>query len=119
MFRALIRDAEGWLARPDADRLTALVAASQEAKRLVPATRRDDWEKLLAGFERAEPDAKRRARVEGLVRACRLFAADEGPRAEATPAELRGLRGVGPAIAGKLAEAGVISLADQIGRAHV
>lgn len=107
MFSALIRDAEGWLARPDAGSLAALVSASREAERLVPAARRADWDKLLSGFERDEPEPKRRARVEGLVRACRLFAAAE-PDASA----LRSLRGVGPAIAAKLADAGVATLAD-------
>ena len=75
-FARVAEDARAWLKSPEADRFEVLRKAAGEATSEVPEARRADWEKLLAGFAK-ESDPRRKERVEGLVRACRLFATSE------------------------------------------
>lgn len=74
-FRPLLRMARAWLAEPapPPETLDALLGGGREASPAVPEERRADWEKLLAGLAKNDGDERRRARIEGLVRACTLF----------------------------------------------
>jgi len=73
VFGTLVRDAKAWLKRPTEERLRDLHEKCTRAEDSVPVGRREDWQKLISGFSREETEAKRRARVEGLIRACTLF----------------------------------------------
>jgi ATP-dependent DNA helicase RecG len=102
---------------PEGDALARLEGLARAATANVPDPRRADWEKLVEGFALAETEPKRRARVEGLVRACRLFARDERDRTRrATPLAwddtVNRAEGVGPAVGAKLGEQGVACVAD-------
>ena len=118
-FVEIARDAKAWLATPDDARLSSLRDVAHAASERVPSARRGDWERLLAGFAREEVVARRRARVEGLVRACRLFARDE----RAALAELEPLAwddpvervsGIGPAARSALATQGILGVGDLV-----
>ncbi len=117
-FQALSREARAWLAAPDEARLAALVARAEAAAEGVPPARRADWVKLVGGFAKDEATGKRRARVEGLVRACRLFvrAAKPEPAAKALAWEdaVDALPGIGPTSREALAKGGVRHVADLV-----
>jgi ATP-dependent DNA helicase RecG len=108
-FKPLLRMARAWLDEPSAVDLAALVAQGRGAAGDVPEHRRADWEKLLAGIERGmgDPEPRTRARVEGLVRACRLFGTPIDP---VDPVDR--LPGIGPTSRTALAENGVHTVAD-------
>jgi ATP-dependent DNA helicase RecG len=119
IFRGLAREARAWVQAPSAGGLAELQARAREATARVPEGRRADWEKLVAGFEAGPADARQRARVEGLVRACRLFerearqrARREQPLAWTDPVERAD--GLGPASRDKLAAFGVTTVADLV-----
>ena len=94
---------------------TALLERGRALRRHVPKDRARDWDTLLAGFTKDESEAKRRARVEGLLRACELF--KEGlpsPVSEPAPlppvawdSSLSALVGVGPKTSAALSELGI------------
>src|SRR5580658_10910772 len=115
-FRRIAREARAWLGAPTAEGLTRLAATAREVSSSVPVDRREDWDKLLSGFEAA--DAPRaRPRVQGLVRACSLFEREaraqvrrETPLAWEDPVERTD--GVGPTSREKLAAHGVSVVAD-------
>jgi ATP-dependent DNA helicase RecG len=65
---------------PSDDLLAGIEQRAREATPRVPEARRADWEKLLAGFAAREDERRRRARVEGLVRACKMFDREERER---------------------------------------
>ncbi|HEY8087470.1 MAG TPA: helicase-related protein [Polyangiaceae bacterium] len=120
VFPRIARDAKAWLdASPREEPLAALAEAARAVTERVPEDRRDDWVKLLAGFGAGEDERKRRARVEGLLRACRLFDREERdrerralPLAWEDPVELAD--GVGPTSKTKLAAFGVTVAADLV-----
>jgi ATP-dependent DNA helicase RecG len=104
---------------PDAEGLAALEVSAREATPEVPEERRADWQKLVTGFGADEDTARRRARVEGLLRACRLFERQERqkrrlalPLAWNDPVER--VEGLGPASREKLAKQGVRFVADLV-----
>src|SRR5512133_3908707 len=76
-FEAIARDAETLLGASDlgVGETRALAARARAASDFVPVVRRDDWRTLLGGFDRDEPAERRRARLEGLLRACAAFRA--------------------------------------------
>jgi ATP-dependent DNA helicase RecG len=108
LFGELLREAKRWLEAPSAEALAELEAHARALTGEVPPARREDWEKLLAGFANEEPEAKRRARVEGLARACKLFRGGMRDFADACDA----LPGLGPAAREALAERGIETIAD-------
>lgn len=110
MWKSLLRDARAWLDDPASIELAALVAQGREAAAGVPESRREDWNKLIALLEGDEgPPSRTRARVEGLVRACRLFAS---PVAALDPVDR--LPGIGPTSRAALAESGILTVADLV-----
>jgi ATP-dependent DNA helicase RecG len=120
VFKALSRDARGWLREPSTERLAAIADRAIAATARVPEERRADWSKLVAGFAKDEPAARRRARIEGLVRACGLFE-PKTPRREpaaAPPLDWEDtvdvLPGLGPTSREALAGAGVRHVADLV-----
>ena len=115
-FPEVAEGARAWLKEPDAARFAVLRARASEMTVLVPPARRADWEKLLAGFAK-EGDPRRKERVEGLVRACRLFGALEKQAvSNAQPLDwedpLDRLVGIGPASRKAFTEQGVRSVSD-------
>ncbi|AKV02358.1 ATP-dependent DNA helicase RecG [Labilithrix luteola] len=126
-FVRLSRMAKKWLVEPDPERLDALVISVREATAAVPDERRADWEKLLAGLARREDVERSRPRVEGLVRACRLFsrprrkAAADGEGEARAPKKVVGpldpvdmLPGLGPSARTALADHGLSTVADLV-----
>ena len=110
MWKSLLRDVRAWLDEPGSIELAVLVAQGREASAGVPESRRSDWETLLTGIETDDgPPARTRARVEGLLRACRLFSS---PVAALDPVDR--LPGIGPTSRTALAENGVHSVADLV-----
>jgi ATP-dependent DNA helicase RecG len=120
VFSRIARDAKAWLdAGPREEALGALEAAARAATEHVPEARREDWARLLAGFASAEEARKRRARVQGLQRACRLFDREERDRERlASPLAwddpVDRADGVGPTSRAKLAAFGVSVAADLV-----
>ncbi|HEY1691068.1 MAG TPA: helicase-related protein [Polyangiaceae bacterium] len=120
VFSRIARDAKAWLdAAPRAEALAELEGRARAASEAVPEARRSDWEKLLAGFAAGEDAKKRRKRVEGLMRACRLFDREERDRERrATPLAwedpVEQADGVGPTSREKLAAFGVSFAADLV-----
>ncbi len=118
-FAALLADARAWLSGPDDVTLGELSARAAVAAADVPAERRSDWDKLVLGFAKEEPPARRRARVEGLVRACGLFKETRarplgGPGGlgpDALPSALTGIGGKGVEALGA---AGISSVGDLV-----
>jgi ATP-dependent DNA helicase RecG len=117
VFSRLARDAKAWIDDPRPDALSALLDKARGATPGVPDARRGDWDRLLAGFEAA--DTKPRPRVEGLMRACRLFDREERarerlamPLAWSDPVERAD--GLGPTSREKLGEHGVAFVADLV-----
>jgi ATP-dependent DNA helicase RecG len=118
-FSEIARDAKVWLATPDDARLARLATEARSASERAPSSRRRDWEKLLAGFAKDETPDRRRARVEGLVRACRLFEREErAARAEIVPLAwddpVEKVSGLGPASREALATQGIVSVGDLV-----
>jgi ATP-dependent DNA helicase RecG len=128
-FRPLLRRARAWLgeAAPDPAGVGALLEGGRGASPAVPEERRADWEKLLAALAKDDGDERRRARVEGLVRACMLFekneraAARRATRAAQPPKVLPPptafdavdrLPGFGPSARAVLAEHGLRTVTD-------
>jgi ATP-dependent DNA helicase RecG len=118
VFSRIARDARAWMREPRDEALARLEKLARDATPHVPEARRADWEKLVAGFG-AREDSRRRARVEGLVRACLLFDREERARVRAArplgwEEAVDGLDGVGPAGRAKLADHGVRFVADLV-----
>ena len=119
VFSGVRAEARAWIRAPGDDLLARLTGLARDASSHVPASRRSDWDKLVAGFGAPEEGARRRARVEGLVRACALFEREERatqrrniPLAWDDPVE-RAER-LGPAARSKLAARGVSVVADLV-----
>jgi ATP-dependent DNA helicase RecG len=118
VFRRVVREARAWASAPTPERSSRLVAGARSASALVPHARRADWEKLLGGLERriASGDDPR-AHVEGLVRACLLFAQAAG-REDGRGGMLEWdapageVVGIGHAAARKLAAHGIHTVGD-------
>ena len=113
-FVALLTEARAWLKKPDEAKLALLSARAEAASDTVPPARRADWQKLVLGFGKEEPEARRRARVEGLVRACGLFKEKPAPTPLGGDASPRALTGIGGKGIEALAEAGVTSVGDLV-----
>jgi ATP-dependent DNA helicase RecG len=118
VFSRIARDARAWIRAPRDETLAEVERLAREATALVPEARRADWEKLLSGFGGGE-DARRRARVEGLVRACALFDREERARERralplAWDEDVARADGIGPAARDKLSEQGVGFVADLV-----
>jgi ATP-dependent DNA helicase RecG len=127
-FATLERAAKVWLKGAAADPGRSLLPLLTKAEKLsvaVPAARMDDWRKLLDGFALREGKPTRspeqvRARVEGLVRACKAFRESEPPpppkpRPVITVGpdhQLQVLPGLGPKTARALAEEGITTVSD-------
>ncbi len=119
VFSRLARDARAWAKAPGDEALAALVAKAAEASPGVPEARRADWDKLLAGFGATEAEGKRRARVQGLLRACQLFDRDARTAERlASPLDwedpIERADGVGPTGRERLGENGIASVADLV-----
>jgi ATP-dependent DNA helicase RecG len=119
VFSRLARDARTWIDAPSDEGLASLEAQARAATAAVPDGRRADWDRLLAGFGSLESAGKRRARVEGLLRACRLFARearDKERRAQPLAWEdpIERADGIGPLSRAKLAELGLCFAADLV-----
>jgi len=117
VFSRIARDARAWIGEPRGEGLAALEEGARAATGQVPEGRRADWEKLVAGFTSDEDAKKRKARVEGLLRACKLFDREERDRERrATPLAwddpVERVDGIGPTSRAKLAEHGVSFAAD-------
>ena len=94
-FAPLLRMARAWLGDPDARTpaaLDALVSGGREASPEVPEERRRDWETLLAGLVKNDGEERTQARVEGLVRACTLFARKHRAAAQRASRAARSVR---------------------------
>jgi ATP-dependent DNA helicase RecG len=126
VFRELSSDARAWLKMParvggadDRDSLLASIATrASDATSLVPDARRADWTRLVSGFHRVEGDAKRRARMQGLLRACKLFGAPptepKAPAPLSWDAPVDSVAGLGPAAREALAKVGTTCVADLV-----
>lgn len=119
VFSRIAREARGWMATPADEALSKLEQQARDATPHVPDDRRGDWERLLQGFAGAEEPKRRKARVEGLVRACTLFDRQERTRARLA----QGLAwndpvdkadGLGPTSRDELAAHGVSYVADLV-----
>lgn len=110
MFVALVREAKAWLKQPSDERLRGLQEKCELAEPSVPVERREDWQKLVAGFSRPEVSAKRRARVEGLIRACTLFSTP--PLTWSDPVDR--LKGIGNVARETLGALGIRTVADMV-----
>jgi ATP-dependent DNA helicase RecG len=118
VFSRIARDAKAWMRAPREETLAQIERLAREATPHVPEARRADWEKLVAGFGAAE-DPRRKARLEGLVRACTLFDREERARERramplAWDDAVERADGVGPSAREKLAEHGIGVVADLI-----
>lgn len=126
-FRPLLRMARAWLVEAEPASLAPLLASGRDARPAVPDERRADWDKLLAGLARDDGEQRRRAHVEGLVRACTLFekhkraAARREARAATAPKPaapvmpfdpLLRLPGFGPSACAALADHGLRTVTD-------
>ncbi len=121
-FAPLLLLARGWLEQPEARTSAALEAIVVKGRSIgpcVPEERRGDWERLLGALAESEDfGARTQARIEGLVRACKLFATRKrtptrGPLP--VPAALDAvdrLPGFGPSARAALADHGVRTVAD-------
>jgi ATP-dependent DNA helicase RecG len=119
VFSRIARDARAWIGEPEGGRLVALEERARAATEQVPEARRADWERLVAGFTSDEDPKKRKARMEGLLRACKLFDREERDRdRRATPLAwadtVERADGIGPTSRAKLAEHGVFFTADLV-----
>jgi ATP-dependent DNA helicase RecG len=119
VFSRIGRDARRWMEAPSDEALSGIERSAREATPEVPEARRADWERLLSGFGGAEDPKRRRARVEGLVRACRLFDREERERIRrAQPLDwadaVDRADGLGPSARTSLAGHGVSFVADLV-----
>ena len=132
-FGPLLRMARAWLAEPEAsggNRVEAMIERGKSTACEVPEERRADWERLLVSLGKTEDgDARTKARVEGLVRACLLFARRKRsatqrlaraarpppPASKATPFDtVDRLPGFGPSARTALAEHGIRTVTDLV-----
>src|SRR5882757_8386418 len=135
-FGPLLRMARAWLGDPGAAArdtnasIEALVERGNLASPEVPEARREDWGRLLAALQKtADGEERTKARVEGLVRACTLFArrkraaAQRQSRAERSPPgpvpmnpfdTVDRLPGFGPSARIALAEQGIRTVTDLV-----
>src|SRR5215472_2067078 len=118
VFSRIARDAKAWIRAPRDETLAQIERLAREATPQVPQARRADWEKLLAGFAAPE-DPRRKARLEGLVRACNLFDREERARERramplAWDDTVERVDGLGPSAREKLAEHGIGVVADLV-----
>ncbi len=119
-FSEVARRAGAWLKSDEASRMASLaemVAVAEAMREAVPQPRKDDWEKLLTGLKRPGDDPRRVARVEGLLRACRLFVAEakrEERRSRPIPwnGALDLVQGLGPQTSQALGALGVTTVFD-------
>jgi len=119
VFSRTLREAKAWLDRPQVEGLGPLELLAREATQHVSEARRADWDKLLAGFRTDEDVARRRLRVAGLVRACRLLDREQRDRErEAQPLSWEDPTeravGLGPASSAKLSDRGVAFVGDLV-----
>ena len=117
VFSRLARDAKAWIGDPRPETLAPLVERARSVSAEVPVARRADWDKLLAGFD--APVAKPAPRVEGLLRACRMFDREQRTQERlATPLAwhdpVQRADGLGPTAREKLGEHGVAFVADLV-----
>ena len=126
-FATLLRMARAWLAELETptpasctQRLEALIAQARSVSPEVPEERRADWDRLLVVLEKTEDGSLRtRARVEGLARACALFARRRRSAArQVAPAQpfdtVDQLPGFGPSARTALAEHGIRTVSDLV-----
>ncbi len=116
-FRGIARAAKGWLDAPSETALASLVEKARGASEGVPAARKGDWERLLGGFEKTEADARTRARVEALARACNLFLRPVRivePLTWGDAADRDRVAGIGPSSKLALADAGIATVSDLV-----
>lgn len=119
-FAPLLRIARAWLDEPDATKLDALIARGRDATAEVPEERRADWDRLLASLSRREDEARTRAFVESLGRACRMFSTRKraAPARAARPLDafdaVDRLPGLGPSSRAALAEHGIHRVVDLV-----
>ena len=135
-FSAIARSAQQLLEQGalEGAPVDALMIAAEALARMVPKARFADWKALVYGFRKHEDASRRRARLEGLVRACALFSETgapplatsapravsvlptDKPRRASRALELDGsieaLDGLGAAAARTLAELGVRNVGD-------
>ena len=119
-----MRMARAWLGEEPrtASLLLALVERGKSATPKVPEERLADWEKLLAVLAKTEDDEERqKARVEGLVRACKLFEKQRRaakppppPRVVEAGDGIEAIPGFGPAARAALAEHGIRTVTDLV-----
>jgi ATP-dependent DNA helicase RecG len=118
VFSRIARDARAWMKAPSEQALAEIERLARAATAQVPEGRRADWEKLVDGFGQPE-DKRRRARVEGLVRACTMFDREERAlERRAIPLawdeDVARVDGIGPTARQKLAEHGVAFVGDLV-----
>jgi ATP-dependent DNA helicase RecG len=116
-FVPLMRTARAWLDAPCETKLDELIAQGKDASEKVPEERRGDWERLLSSLARHDDEARTRAFVESLGRACRTFArprrSKASPPAALSPLDpVDRLPGLGPSSRVALAEHGVRHVLD-------
>jgi len=113
VFLRVRQRATAWIKAPSGDTLAELARTARTATRHVPEARRADWEKLLAGFESSESHERRRLRVQGLLRACRLFDRNDGIPLDWGDTVDRA-EGIGPSAREKLAANGILVIGDLV-----
>ena len=118
VFSRIARDARSWIRTPRDEVLAEIEKLAREATSRVPEARRADWEKLIAGVG-AQDEARTRAHIEGLVRACNVFDREERARERlAMPLAwddgVERVDGIGPSAREKLSAAGVGFVADLV-----
>lgn len=119
VFSRIGRDARRWMEAPSDDTLCRIEQSAREATPQVPEPRQADWSRLISGFAGDEDPKRTRARVEGLVRACRLFDREERERLRlAQPLEwtdpVDRADGLGPAARAGLGAHGLSFVADLV-----
>ncbi len=107
-WKSLSAQARTWLTHGGPEQIATLYAQGRALRAHVPGDRARDFAKLLAGFQKDEPSERRRARVEGLVRACTLFSDTDSRLPWETV--ISALRGVGPKTVTALSEVGVTNV---------
>ena len=122
-FATLERAARAWLVADVPPSVGPLLTRAEKLTPAVPTERAEDWRKLLTGFAWRDGRTSRtpeqlRARVEGLVRACRGFR-EALPPPPPKPAPVIGpdhplqvLPGLGPKTARALAQEGITTVND-------
>ena len=118
-FSHVRREARTWIRAPTDDTLARMTSLARDARVHVPESRLADWDKLLAGFSGQEEEPRRRARVDGLVRACALFEREARDRERqaailAWEDPVQSVERLGTAARSKLTAHGVSVVADLI-----